>query len=55
VVQAALDRGLLVNRTAETVIRLPPPFVATAGDVARMAALLDQSLDAVCRRDAHDL
>jgi predicted acetylornithine/succinylornithine family transaminase len=55
VVQAALDRGLLVNRTAETVIRLLPPFVATAGDVARMAALLDESLDAVCRRDAHDL
>ena len=29
VVDAALERGLLINRTADTVIRLLPPFVIT--------------------------
>ena len=30
VVQAALDRGLLINRTSDTVIRLLPPYTITA-------------------------
>jgi predicted acetylornithine/succinylornithine family transaminase len=49
VVEAALERGLLVNRTADTVVRLLPPFVATADDVDEMAALLDAALGAACQ------
>jgi predicted acetylornithine/succinylornithine family transaminase len=33
VIQAALARGLLVNRTAGTVVRLLPPYIATERDV----------------------
>ena len=29
VVEAALERGLLINRTSDTVIRLLPPYVIT--------------------------
>jgi acetylornithine/succinyldiaminopimelate/putrescine aminotransferase len=47
-VTEALDRGLLVNRTAETVLRLLPPYIVTPGDVDRFAALLDESLSAAC-------
>jgi acetylornithine/N-succinyldiaminopimelate aminotransferase len=54
VVQAALERGLLVNRTAETVVRLLPPFVATSEDVDRMAGLLGDSIHAACAGGAHD-
>jgi acetylornithine/succinyldiaminopimelate/putrescine aminotransferase len=38
VVMAALERGLLVNRTATTVIRLLPPYIVTERDV-------DQAID----------
>jgi predicted acetylornithine/succinylornithine family transaminase len=40
VVEAALKRGLLINRTADTVIRLLPPFVISRADVDEMAELL---------------
>ena len=33
VVEAALERGLLVNRTADTVVRLLPPYIITAGEI----------------------
>jgi predicted acetylornithine/succinylornithine family transaminase len=46
VVQAALDRGLLINRTADTVLRLLPPYIIEAADVDQMAALLDAALGA---------
>jgi acetylornithine/N-succinyldiaminopimelate aminotransferase len=46
VVQAALDRGLLINRTADTVLRLLPPYVVGESDVDRMAALLEAALAA---------
>jgi predicted acetylornithine/succinylornithine family transaminase len=38
VVQAALERGLLVNRTNGTVVRLLPPYIVTDRDI-------DQALD----------
>jgi acetylornithine/succinyldiaminopimelate/putrescine aminotransferase len=47
VVDAALERGLLVNRTADTVVRLLPPFVVTAAEVDDGVALLDQALASV--------
>jgi predicted acetylornithine/succinylornithine family transaminase len=43
VVAAALDLGLLVNRTSDTVVRLLPPFVITAGEVDEACALLDRA------------
>jgi acetylornithine/N-succinyldiaminopimelate aminotransferase len=47
VVEAALDLGLLVNRTADTVVRLLPPFVITAGEVDEACALLDRAIGTV--------
>jgi acetylornithine/N-succinyldiaminopimelate aminotransferase len=48
VVDAALERGLLINRTAESVVRLLPPYIITPADVDEMAARLDAALAAVC-------
>ncbi len=44
VVAAALKRGLIVNRTAERVVRMLPPFTITSEEVARGLSLLDASL-----------
>jgi acetylornithine/N-succinyldiaminopimelate aminotransferase len=46
VVDAALQSGLLVNRTAETVVRLLPPYVITQQDIDEALALLEQALRA---------
>jgi acetylornithine/succinyldiaminopimelate/putrescine aminotransferase len=46
VVEAALQRGLLVNRTSDTVVRLLPPFVISAAEVDEALVLLDQSIAA---------
>jgi len=43
-VQAGLCRGVLINRTANTVIRLLPPFVITAAEVDQALAQLDAIL-----------
>jgi len=52
VVEAALDLGLLVNRTADTVVRLLPPFVITAGEVDEACALLDRAIGKVAEGQA---
>ena len=44
VVDAALPLGLLVNRTANTVVRLLPPFVITKDEVDEGIDLLDRAL-----------
>jgi acetylornithine/N-succinyldiaminopimelate aminotransferase len=49
VVEAALGRGLLVNRTADVVIRLLPPFVIARADVDQMVELLSAALTDVCQ------
>ena len=41
VVEGALARGLLVNRTAETVVRLLPPYTVSTGDIDEAVATLD--------------
>jgi acetylornithine/N-succinyldiaminopimelate aminotransferase len=46
VVDAALQLGLLVNRTSNTVVRLLPPFVITAAEVDEGIGLLDRALTA---------
>jgi predicted acetylornithine/succinylornithine family transaminase len=44
VVSAALELGLLVNRTADTVVRLLPPYVITEAEVDQACALLERAL-----------
>ena len=42
-----LERGLLVNRTASTVVRLLPAYVATEQDVDEAIGILDDVFKAV--------
>ena len=49
VVSAGLERGVIVNRTAERVVRLLPPLVITEADAAEALNRLDATLDAVGR------
>jgi predicted acetylornithine/succinylornithine family transaminase len=44
VVEAALERGLLVNRTADTVIRLLPPYVISAAELDEGITLLEDAI-----------
>jgi predicted acetylornithine/succinylornithine family transaminase len=47
VVPAGLERGVIVNRTAQTVIRLLPPFIITEAEAAEALGRLDAALGAV--------
>jgi predicted acetylornithine/succinylornithine family transaminase len=47
VVPAALERGVIVNRTAETVVRLLPPLVITESEADEALSRLDAALGAV--------
>ena len=47
VVPAALERGVVVNRTAETVVRLLPPLIITEADADEGLGRLDAALGAV--------
>ena len=47
VVPAALERGLIVNRTAERVVRMLPPYVITEVEIAEALSRLDAALTAV--------
>ena len=47
VVPAALAQGVIVNRTAETVVRLLPPLVITEAEVDEAIGRLDAALGAV--------
>ena len=51
VVDAALERGLLINRTADTVLRLLPPYIVGPAEIDEMATLLDAALGAGTRED----
>jgi acetylornithine/N-succinyldiaminopimelate aminotransferase len=44
IVDAALQQGLLVNRTAETVVRLLPPYIITNEEIDEAIGLLDAAL-----------
>lgn len=44
VVPAALERGLLVNRTSTSVIRLLPPFIITEAHIDEAVSILDAVL-----------
>jgi acetylornithine/N-succinyldiaminopimelate aminotransferase len=47
VVPAGLERGVVVNRTAETVVRLLPPLVITETEIDEALGRLDAALGAV--------
>ena len=47
VVEGALKAGLLVNRTAERVVRLLPPLNVTKSEIEEAASILDGVLSAV--------
>ena len=47
VVPAALERGLIVNRTAERVVRMLPPYVITEAEIGEALSRLDAALTAV--------
>ena len=47
VVQHALEHGLLVNRTNETVVRLLPPYVITESEIDRGLTILEAALSSV--------
>jgi predicted acetylornithine/succinylornithine family transaminase len=47
VIDQARERGLLVNRTAEKVVRMLPPLTIDAGDIDRGVEILDGVLRAV--------
>ena len=47
VVQAALERGLLINRTSDTVIRLLPAYTITAKEFDAGIAILEEALASV--------
>jgi acetylornithine/succinyldiaminopimelate/putrescine aminotransferase len=47
VVAAGLERGVIVNRTSETVVRLLPPLVITEPDIDEALSRLDAALAAV--------
>jgi acetylornithine/N-succinyldiaminopimelate aminotransferase len=44
VIAAALERGLLVNRTSTTVVRLLPAYIVTEPDVDEAITILDEAL-----------
>ncbi len=46
VVDMALELGLLVNRTADTVVRLLPPYVITTAEADEALGLLNQAIGA---------
>ncbi|HSL20816.1 MAG TPA: acetylornithine/succinylornithine family transaminase [Vicinamibacterales bacterium] len=43
-VDAARERGLLINRTSATVLRLLPPFIVAEGEIAQGLEWLEESL-----------
>jgi len=49
IVTAALDRGLIINRTSGNVVRLLPPYIATESDVDEAIAILEASFEAAQR------
>ena len=52
VVAAALKSGLLVNRTAERVVRMLPPLNVTAAEIDEAASILDAALASVTAESA---
>ncbi len=52
VIDGALEAGLLVNRTAERVVRMLPPFTVTVPEIEQAVGILDGVLTEVARRSS---
>jgi acetylornithine aminotransferase/acetylornithine/N-succinyldiaminopimelate aminotransferase len=52
VVQLALEKGLLINCTQQTVLRLLPPYIVTEAEMERALSILDHVLELVARRNS---
>jgi acetylornithine/succinyldiaminopimelate/putrescine aminotransferase len=50
IVTSAFERGLLVNRTATSVIRLLPPYIVSEQDVDEAVRVLDEAIADVEQR-----
>jgi acetylornithine/N-succinyldiaminopimelate aminotransferase len=46
IVRAALERGLLINCTHDSVLRLLPPYIITREQVSEAVTLLNEALRA---------
>jgi acetylornithine/succinyldiaminopimelate/putrescine aminotransferase len=46
IANAALDRGLIVNRTSSTVVRLLPPYIVAERDVDEAIEILTDAIGA---------
>jgi acetylornithine aminotransferase len=44
VVAAAFERGLLINRTSSTVVRLLPPYIITPAEVDAALPVLEAAI-----------
>lgn len=44
VVETCLEQGLLVNRTAERVVRMLPPLTVSKDEIEQAVAILDGAL-----------
>lgn len=53
VVAAALQKGLLVNRTSESVVRMLPPYIITTAEIDRGLSILDAALTETLDGDTH--
>jgi acetylornithine/N-succinyldiaminopimelate aminotransferase len=47
VVQYALQQGLVINRTSDTVVRMLPPYVITEGEIDRGLSILEAAVSQV--------
>ena len=53
VVQHALQNGLVINRTSETVVRMLPPYVITEGEIDRGLSILEAAVSQVVLEGSH--
>jgi acetylornithine/succinyldiaminopimelate/putrescine aminotransferase len=47
VIDTALKAGLLINRTAERVVRMLPPLTVSAKEIEEAVAILDGALESL--------
>jgi len=52
VIEGALNAGLLVNRTAERVVRMLPPFTVSQAEIDQAVGMLDDVLAQVATRSS---
>jgi acetylornithine/N-succinyldiaminopimelate aminotransferase len=51
ITQAIFDRGLIINCTAESVLRIAPPLVVSEADVDRALSIIEETLPQATRKE----